>query len=125
MLAKIKLTLPYKVNTRTTLSECPSHDIALNDIRKAFEAKDAVQSYYIENVLQTFTEFKPDRQFRPFVELNSDAMAEVETRIGVLNLAIEFDTAHKSKDRYRQKVMPTMSSEALTVCFMCVQASTF
>ena len=86
--AKIKLTLPYKINTRTTLSECPSHDIALNDICKAFEAKDGMQSYYTENVLQTFTEFKSDRQFRPFVELNSDAMAEVDTRIGVLNLAI-------------------------------------
>ena len=103
-LTKIKPTLPYKVNTKTTLSECPSHDIALNDIRKAFEAKDAVQSYYTENVLQTCTGFRSDRQFRPFVELNSDAMAEVDTRIGVLNLAIEFDTAHKSKDRYRQKV---------------------
>ena len=103
-LTKIKPMLPYMVTTKTTLSECPSHDIALNDIRKAFEAKDTVQSYYSENVLQTCTGFKSDRQFRPFVELNSDAMAEVDTRIGVLNLAIEFDTTVKSKDRYRQKV---------------------
>ncbi len=103
-LTKIKPILPYKVKTKTTLSECPLHDIALNDIRQAFEAKDAVQRYYTENVLQTCTGFKSDRQFRPFVELNSDAMAEVNTRIGVLNLAIEFDTTVKSKDRYRQKV---------------------
>ena len=103
-LTKIKPMLPYRVTTKTTLSECPLHDIALNDIRQAFEAKGTVQNYYTENVLQTCTGFNSDRQFRPFVELNSDAMAEVDTRIGVLNLAIEFDTAHKSKDRYRQKV---------------------
>ena len=103
-LTKIKPMLPYKVKTKTTLSDCPLHDIALNDIRQAFEAKDTVQSYYTENVLQTCTGFKSDRQFRPFVELNSDAMAEVNSKVGVLNLAIEFDTTVKSKDRYRQKV---------------------
>ena len=31
-------------------------------------------------------------------------MAEVDTRIGVLNLAIEFDTTHKSKSRYLHKL---------------------
>ena len=101
---KIKSLLPYKVNTKAILSDCPLHDIALNDIRRAFEAKSTVQRYYTENVLQTCTEFKSDRQFRPFIELNSDAMAAVDTKVGVLNLAIEFDTTIKSKDRYRQKI---------------------
>ena len=103
-LAEIKPMLPYEIKAMRSSSECPIHDLSLNNIRVAFEGKDAVQNYYTENVLQTCTSFKSDRQFRPFVELNSDAMAEVDTRIGVLNLAIEFDTAHKSKDRYRQKV---------------------
>ena len=103
-LAEIKPMLLYEIKAMRSSSECPLHDLSLNNIRVAFEAKNAVQNYYTENVLQTCTGFKSDRQFRPFVELNSDAMAEVDTRIGVLNLAIEFDTAHKSKDRYRQKV---------------------
>ena len=34
-LAKITPTLPYEVKTKATRSECPLHDIALNDIRKA------------------------------------------------------------------------------------------
>ena len=101
---KIKPMLPYKVKTKAILSECPLHDIALNDIRKAFEDKAAVQSYYTENVMQTCTGFKSDRQLRPFVELNCDAMAEVDTKVGLLNLAIEFDTTHKSKSRYADKV---------------------
>ena len=60
-LDKIKPKLPYEVKTRATRSECPLHDIALNDIRQAFEAKSIVQEYYPENVLQTRTDFKKQR----------------------------------------------------------------
>ena len=62
-LDKIKPTLPYEIKTKATRSECPLHDIALNDIRKAFEAKDAVQSYYTKNILQTRTDFKNKGEF--------------------------------------------------------------
>ena len=103
-LTKIKPTLPYEVKAVRSSSECLLHDIALNDIRKAFEAKPTVQCYYTENVLQSCDEYHEDEKFQPFVELNSDAMAEVDTRIGVLNLAIEFDATHKSKRRYSEKI---------------------
>ena len=103
-LAQIKPRLPYEVKAIRSSSECPLHDIALNDIREAFEAKDAVQRYYTENVMQSCDEYHNDRKFQPFIKLNSDAMAEVDTRIGVLNLAIEFDATHKSTHRYSQKV---------------------
>ena len=103
-LAKIKPMLVYEVKTGSRLSECPLHDIALNDIRKAFESKPAVQNYYTENVLQTSIDLQGDAKFRPFIELNSDARAEVDTRIGILNLAIEFDSACKSKSRYMHKL---------------------
>ena len=103
-LAKIKPILPYEVTTESKSSECPLHDIALNDVRQAFEAKDAVQNYYTENILQTCKEFKSDEQFRSFIYLNSDALAKVDSKVGILNLAIEFDRTHKSKDRYLKKV---------------------
>ena len=35
-LAKIKSTLPYEVKAVRVSSECPLHDIALNDIRQVF-----------------------------------------------------------------------------------------
>lgn len=103
-LAKIKPMLTYEVKTEGTLSECPLHDIALNDIRKEFEAKDTVKRYYTENVLQTNNDLRGDEKFQPFIDLNSDAMVEVDTKVGVLNLAVEFDTAHKSKNRYFHKL---------------------
>ncbi len=103
-LAKLQLTRSCRAKTAVTLSECPVHDITLNDIRQAFVAKSAVQSYHTENVLQSCAAYRDDRKFQPFIKLNSDAMAEVETRIGVLNLAIEFDMTHKSKSRYLHKL---------------------
>ena len=117
-LAKITPTLPYEVKTKATRSECPLHDIALNDIRRAFEAKPTVQGYYTENVLQTRIDFKDDKWFQPFIELNSDAMAEVDSKVGTLYLPIrfahgkafcrflapEFDLTHKSHRRYRRKL---------------------
>ncbi len=103
-LTKITPTLPYEVKTKATRSECPLHDIALNDIRKVFEAKDKVQSYYTENILQTRIYFKNNEWFKPFVELNSDAMTEVDSKVGTLYLAIEFDLTHKSHRSYRRKL---------------------
>lgn len=98
------LPISLEIKTRTTRSECPLHDIALNDICKAFEAKTKVQSYYRENVLQTRTDFRDNDKFQPFIELNIDAMADVNTKVGIFNLAIEFDTTNKNNSLYRRKI---------------------
>ena len=103
-LAKITPTLPYGVKTKATRSKCPLHDIALNDIRKVFESKRTVQGYYTENVLQARTDLQANEWFQPFIELNSDAMVEVDSRVGTLHLAIELDTTHKSHRSYRRKL---------------------
>ena len=103
-LAQVKPLLPYKVTATRSSSECPVHDLSLNDIRQVFESRSGVQHYYTENVLQTSIDLQNDEKFRPFIRLNSDAMAEVDSKAGVLNLAIEFDATHKSKQRYSQKI---------------------
>ena len=103
-LAKITPTLPYEVKTKAMRSKCLLHDIALNDIRQVFESKRTVQGYYTENVLQARTDLQANEWFQPFIELNSDAMTEVDSRVGTLHLAIEFDLTHKSHRRYRRKL---------------------
>ena len=139
-LAEIKPTLPYEVKAMRASSECPLHDIALNDIRKAFERRSTVQRYYTENVMQSCNEYHDDSKFQPFIELNSDAMAEVDTRIGILNLATSlrswrlfarFLAPLSSTQRTRtntaiaRRSMTTMLSMGLTVCFTSVRTSTF
>ena len=102
-LNKVKHLLPYgygKINQ----SDCHIHDITLVDIRKAFESKKSVQNYYTENVLQTCHGFKDNAQFQPFIELNSDGVILIDTKIGILDLAIEFDATQKNNKRYRHKI---------------------
>ena len=101
-------------------SEYPLHDIALNDIRQAFEAKATVQGYYPENVLQVRTDFKNNEWLKPFVELNSDAMIEVDSKVGTLNLAIEFEATHKSHRSYRRKFNAYYSQDKIdAVLYVC------
>ena len=102
-LNRVKHLLPYgygKINQ----SDCPLHDITLVDIRKAFENRNSIKSYYTENVLQTCSELKENIRFQPFVELNSDGVILIDTKIGILDLAIEFDANRKSNERYRNKI---------------------
>ena len=102
-LNKVKHLLPYgygKINQ----SDCPIHDIVLVDIRKAFENRNSIKSYYTENVLQTCPQFKNNMQFQPFIELNSDGVVLMDTKIGILDLAIEFDAHQKNNERYRNKL---------------------
>ena len=103
-LVTVDLSLLDRYKKSYERSEYPLHDTALNDIHQAFETKSVVQGYYPENVLQTRIDFKNNEWIKPFVELNSDAMIEVDSKVGTLNLAIEFDATHKSHRSYRRKL---------------------
>ena len=103
-LSLIKSSLPYKVKTRIIHSDSSLHDVALVDIRKAFESKKSVKTYYTENILQTSPNLKSDTSFQPFIKLNSDGLALVKTKVGILKVAIEFDSYPKSDKRYRKKL---------------------
>ena len=102
-LNKIKCLLPYKCE-KIHQSDYPLHDAILVDIRKAFERRNSIKNYYTENVLQSCAEFKNDTRFYPFVELNSDGVILIDTKIGILDLAIEFDVHQKIDEWYRDKI---------------------
>ncbi len=101
-LNRVKTFMPYITHGKVNKSYAYLHDMALVDIRKAFENRHSVKSYYTENVLQSCSEFQ--EEYQAFLDLNSDGMTLVETKIGTLKLAIEFDSSTKSKERYRKKV---------------------
>lgn len=103
-MGKIQSLLPYETNHKGTQSYCPLHDMVLVDIRKAFEARNSVQDYYTENVLQRNSEFHEDHVFHPFIELNSDGVVCIKSQEGVLHVAVEFELHKKSMERYKQKL---------------------
>ena len=115
---KVKPLLPY-VSETFHKSDSPLHDMALVDIRQAFERKNSVKSYYTETVLQTCPDFKEDPCYRSFVDLNSDGMASIETKMGLLDLAIEFDVSRKTKQRYREKLGNYYWKEVSGVLYVC------
>ena len=124
-LSLIKSSLPYQVKTQIIQSDSTHHDVALVDIRKAFESKKSVKTYYTENILQTSPNLKADDSFQPFIKLNSDGLALVSTKVGILKLAIEFDSYPKSDRRYRKKLDDYYwESEVNGVLYICADKYT-
>ncbi len=99
---KVKPLIAYGTQGKVTKSYAPLHDMILVDIRKAFEFKDSVKNYCTENILQSCPKIADE--YQGFVNLKSDGVVCVETKVGILNLAVEFDSCVKSKKRYHKKI---------------------
>ena len=63
-LDEIKPMLGYEVKTSSVQSECPRHDLALNDIRRKFESKDAVQDITPKMSCKPALSYKGRGEFR-------------------------------------------------------------
>lgn len=100
----MKAKSPYDITGKSIKSECNLHDTTLVEIRRRITTISTVIDYYTENVLQTCNEFKEDEKLLPFIKLNSDAVISLETKIGIVHLAIEYDSSRKSKERYKKKI---------------------
>ncbi len=100
----IKPMLPYEVTGKILRSECAKHDTALLDIRIIVTQKSMVISYVPENVLQCCDFYRSNENFRPFVELNSDAAISVQTKVGEVKLALEYERSKKLATRYKEKL---------------------
>ena len=100
----IKPQLPYEVTRKSLRSECFSHDITLFDIRIALSKKSRVADYTTENVLQCCEFYRNDDDFRSFVDLNSDAVISVKTKVGEVRLALEYERSKKLVTRYNDKL---------------------
>ena len=103
-LSHIQGLLINKITRKAIKSDSISHDLDLVDIRFALEQMETVKSYFTENILQSCDEFTRSSQFSPFVKLNSDAVADVQTPHGRVVLAIEYDATSKSSARYSKKL---------------------
>ncbi len=63
-----------------------------------------VRNYYTESMFQSCSEFSEQKAFRHFVTLNSDACVELNTPIGTIFVALEYDLSIKSPRRYKAKL---------------------
>ncbi|MEZ4744004.1 MAG: hypothetical protein R3B45_16410 [Bdellovibrionota bacterium] len=116
---RIQTSLPYEVQTQSFLSDCPVHDLDLVDIRFVFESKIAVKNYYPENILQACCNVKGSDPFKPFIELNSDALVELNMNTEKLYLALEYEASLKNLDRYKDKIDSYYWAGVRAVLYIC------
>lgn len=100
----IEPQLPYKVTRKIFRSECFTHDATLFDIRAVLAQKSMITDYITENILQCCEAFKDDEALRPFVDINSDAAVSVQTKVGEVRLALEYERSKKLVARYNDKL---------------------
>lgn len=91
----------------------------LVDIRKSFERFSVVNDYLTENLLQNCDEFDSDYKLRPFVNLRSDAVLNLQLKSGPSYLALEYEPSLKSKKRYFEKILSYYSeSEIIGILYV-------
>lgn len=81
------------------------HDAGLTDLRQILEAKKSVETYTPENILQCCPVVREQSQFKPFVDMMSDAVLTVKTSERIKTGALEYEPTAKWIERYRDKVL--------------------
>jgi hypothetical protein len=119
-LTKVRPYLSYEIKGKSYRSDSKLHDCTLVYIRKRFEEMAMTKSYYTENVLQSSLDYKEDKYLLPFIKLNSDALVQLETKLGTVNLAVEYEASLKSYRRYKKKFDEYYSSRDIEgVLYIC------
>jgi hypothetical protein len=90
---------------KATRSNSICHDIALSKLRTRFEKLEMIRLYLTENMLKASRDRQEPERFKSFSELNSDAAMQIETHLGEFNIAIEYESSEKSKNRYHSKLL--------------------
>lgn len=81
------------------------HDVGLADLRQIFESKSSLEKYIPENILQCCPLVREQIQFKPFVEMMSDAVLNINVYGKIKTGALEFEPTAKWTERYRDKVL--------------------
>jgi hypothetical protein len=81
-------------------SDAVLHDISLVDLRYRLIKQQRIKKYLTENVLQTWGYILDDYRYSNLVELNSDALIDIEFPRATLKVPFEYDACQKAANRY-------------------------
>ncbi len=110
----------YPITEESFKSDSVAHDICLVDLRSRLEQTKMLVKYLPENVLQACEYFQSSEEFQAFSRLNSDAALVLDTKVGRLNVAFEFECSAKSVSRYVRKMRDYyLSSNIEAVLYVC------
>ncbi len=104
----------------TLKSNAMTHDTGLVDIRHRFLTCPAVMGYHTENSMQCWPEYFDSGVFFWFVQLRSDAVAEIKLPQQTVRFAVEYEASGKDFRRYRDVVHRYYSvKEIPAVLYIC------
>jgi DNA-binding PadR family transcriptional regulator len=96
------------------------HDLFLVDIKNIFTTKKMVKSYFTENQIQTYFDFRSEENLQPFQEMQSDACLILQKNdYDPIHVALELELSTKAIDRYRQKIRELYYLNVFGIFYIC------
>ncbi len=107
-------------------SEVLAHDLTLVEIRNRLSKVSSVKRYYPENLLQSCFEFSESEDFKPFIDLRSDAVLEVSLQDKFTFIVpLEYEASLKTKERNQKKILHYyIKHDGNSVLFICKDQTT-
>lgn len=104
---------------KTENSESIEHDLSLIFIRKIFSFKKRVIKYLTENMLNCDSTYTEDKKYKYFIDLQSDAVCDVQFSKGNFHLAVEYESEPKANSRYEEKFIDYYNTSIEGVIYIC------
>ena len=93
-----------------------THDLFLVDIRHKLMKQNRVKGYTTENELQTWGHPLGDASYLDFVYLRPDAVTGLQCPTCIIQIPVEYDAFHKSRNRYVNVVKQYYDSAVVPNC---------
>jgi predicted transcriptional regulator len=101
-----------------------SHDLTLVDIRNILMSKSDVKEYYTENQIQTYKDFRTEKDLIPFQELQCDAGIMIQRGDNnPLYIGVEYELSAKSRSRYLDKIGSLYYNGPVYLIYICKDKS--
>lgn len=110
----------YNMTDINFKSDSINHDIGLVNIRERLLQSKMILEYLSECTLQNTSSLKESEDFRPFIEINSDATLVINGKNGKYFVALEYEISDKAESRYKKKILHYyMSFKIGVVLYVC------
>ncbi|PIQ68552.1 MAG: hypothetical protein COV91_03425 [Candidatus Taylorbacteria bacterium CG11_big_fil_rev_8_21_14_0_20_46_11] len=101
-------------------SKSVDHDLDLVDICRMIYSSQRIEQYISENELQTWQTYEENKNLKPALALNSDAVIKVTFDNGSFWLPLEYESNTKSSSRYRDLLYQLYNQLGLVaVLYVC------
>ena len=121
----VRSIYPMEFTEKPTRSYTYGHDVGLVDLRQKIQNKKSLKKYVTENVLQFCLPISENELFKPFVDIMSDVVLQLEVNGKIKTGALEFEPSEKNHARYRDKVLSYYVKEKIGfVIYVCTNETT-